>query len=197
MRSMVKIAGLVSFILPLASQTAAAQCMTHSRSCGGFSGGAAASSSVSGFGGSAIAGYAALSRFVAYDQLASMPQSAYYPAVVNPEPITITNSKQAQDAYGKGYQFYWDKRFDDALRYFSAAAASREPSCTFWYYKGCAEYYLGKGDDWKKSFEKGSQVQAEQKESAHEIMSQFERLQEKPLRDTLQGFIDRAENRAS
>ena len=190
MRSVVRIAGLISISVVLASQSAAAQCIAYSRSGGG---------SVPGFGGSAIAGYAYLSRSVAYDQLASMPLGsyAYYPVAENPEPITVTNSKQAQDAYGKGYQLYWDGRFDEALRYFSAAAASPESPAVYWYYKGCAEYYLGKGDDWKKSFEKASKLQADRKESAHEILSAFVRLQEKPLRDALQGYVDRAETKGS
>jgi tetratricopeptide (TPR) repeat protein len=199
MRSIVKIAGLVSCIVSLASQTAAAQCIANTQSYGGRSGQAAASSAAPGFGGSAIGGYAFLSRSVAYDQLASMPLASYatYPSPDKPEPITITNSRQAQDAYGKGYQLYWNGRFDEALRYFSAAAASPESPALYWYYKGCAEYYLGKGDDSKKSFEKASKLQGDRKESAHEILLAFTRLQEKPLRDVLQGFIARAETKGS
>jgi hypothetical protein len=199
MRSIVKIAGFVSVIVPLASQSAVSQNVAHSRACG--QGHRSFISAVSAGDCSVFNGSRSPSRSgtIAWDQLASMPQGAgaYYPTVVNPEPIVISNPKQAQDAYGKGYQLYWDKRFDDALRYFTAAAASPESSCTYWYYKGCAEYYLGKGDDWKKSFEKGSKVQADRKESVHDILLAFVRLQEKPLRDELQGFIDRAESKGS
>jgi hypothetical protein len=136
---------------------------------------------------------------VAYDQLASIRLAPYplYPLADNLEPIVITNAKEAQAAYGKGYQLYWDGRLEEALRYFTAAAKSPYTSSTYWYYKGCAEYYLGKADDSKKSFERGSSVQADRKESVHEILLSFIRLQEKPLRDTLEGYITRAENRGS
>ena len=96
----------------------------------------------------------------------------------------------------------WAKSFDEALRHFSRRGReSRSRPAHALVLQGFSCRILSPWEELtilpRKSFEKGSQVQVERKESVHDILLQFVRLQEKPLRDTLEGFIDRAENRGS
>jgi tetratricopeptide (TPR) repeat protein len=82
--------------------------------------------------------------------------------------------------YGAGAHAYFAKNYKEAHELLSTAAASKTDDPRVFYFRGLAQWQLGRPDEAKQDFEKGANLEATATDDLYSVDKALERIQGKP-----------------